>query len=181
MRWILLLLTATAFAAEPKPLLRDFIGLNGHTVQFKPELYRSVTRHVRDYHGLNWDVGDDTSFVTTFPFARNRVNWQDLYGSWQKAGHTVNVSLMFEQIPTNGWKNLPRDARAYGEAFARFFGPSGPQRLVASIEIGNEPGNYPDSLYRQVFENMATGLRAGDPRLKIVTCATSPKPSGQYH
>jgi len=182
MRWMILFLTVTAgWAAEPRPLLRDFIGLNGHTVQFKPDLYRAVTRQVRDYHGLQWDVGNDTSFVPTFPFARNRVNWEQLYASWQRAGHRIHVSLMFEQIPTNGWKNLPRDARAYGEAFARFFGPSGPHRLVESVEIGNEPSQYADADYRRVFEHMATGLRTGDPRLKIVTCATGTQPSGNYH
>ncbi len=45
----------------PRPLLRDFIGLNVHTVQFKPELYRPVARLVRDYHGFQWDVGDDSA------------------------------------------------------------------------------------------------------------------------
>lgn len=43
-------LIAAAFADEPRPLMRDFIGLNGHTVQFKPELYRPVSGVVRDYH-----------------------------------------------------------------------------------------------------------------------------------
>lgn len=171
-------LTATglAIAAEAKtsparPLFKDFMGVNGHTVQFKPELYRPTGRLVRDYHNIQWDLGEDTDFVTTFPFARNRVNWETVYGSWQKEGYEVNVSIMFPELHTNHWKDLPRDAFAYGKAFATAFGPSGKLPLVASAEIGNEPGHYADEDYRKLFENMAKGFRAGDPKMQIVTCA----------
>jgi hypothetical protein len=34
----------------PKPLVRDFLGVNGHTIQFRPKLYRPVCRLARDYH-----------------------------------------------------------------------------------------------------------------------------------
>ena len=44
--------------------------------------------------------------------------------------------------------------------------------LAESMEIGNEPGNYSDAQYRALFENMARGLRKGDPKLKVATCAT---------
>ena len=54
---------------KTKPLFRDFMGLNVHTVQFKTELYKPVTRLLRDYHGFKWDVGDETDFPTRFPFA----------------------------------------------------------------------------------------------------------------
>jgi hypothetical protein len=37
-----------AGAAEPAPLMRDFIGINGHTIAFKPELYRPACGLVRD-------------------------------------------------------------------------------------------------------------------------------------
>ena len=43
-------LASVAPADEPHPLMRDFIGLNGHTVQFKPDLYRPLSGVVRDYH-----------------------------------------------------------------------------------------------------------------------------------
>ena len=47
--WVLLFRGATGLVAEEtRPLLRDFIGLNGHTVQFKPELYQPACRLVRD-------------------------------------------------------------------------------------------------------------------------------------
>ena len=56
---------------KPKPLFRDFMGLNVHTVQFKTELYKPVTKRLRDYHGFKWDVGDDTDYYPRFPFAQS--------------------------------------------------------------------------------------------------------------
>ena len=168
-----------AGAETRPPLVRELIGLNGHTVQFKPQLYAPVAKLVRDYHPLKWDVGDDTSFVTTFPLARNGVDWSEVYGSWRKAGWRIDVSLMFDDIARGDWKDISRDAAAYGEAFARHFGPSG-AALVESIEIGNEPGKYSDAEYRQLFEAMARGLRKGDPQLRIATCAANLGPSGRY-
>jgi serine/threonine-protein kinase ATR len=153
------------------PLFRDFMGLNVHSVGFKPELYKPVCRLVRDYHPMSWDLGDDTSNALEFPHTRNNVvNWLDEYGSWKKDGYDIDASLQFEQTAPGKWKDMAKDAFAYGRAFAQYFGPSGPNRLVGSVEIGNEPGNYSDSQYRVVFENMARGLREGDPRLPIATC-----------
>jgi hypothetical protein len=160
--------------------MRELMGLNVHTVLFKPELYRSVCNLIRDYHGFDWDVGAETEYAPGFPMARNGVDWLALYGGWKKLGYTTDVSVMFGQTPPAKWKDLPRDAFAYGKAFASYFGPSGPQKLVDSVEIGNEPENFDDAQYRTLFENMARGVRAGDPRLKIVTCAVTPGPSERY-
>jgi len=164
-----------------KPPLRDFIGLNVHTVQFKPDLYRPVARLVRDYHGFGWDVGEETDYYPRFPFARNRVDWETLYGGWTKAGYSVDVCLMFDDTPPSKWADLGRDAWAFGFQFARFFGPTGGQKLAEAVEIGNEPGKYDDASYRTLFENAAAGIRRGDPKLLIATCAMYARPSGPYH
>ncbi len=147
------------------------MGIVTHTIQFKPELYRPVAGFARDYHPMDWDVGSETHFATRFPFARNWVQWEELYGGWKKAGFGIDVCVMFETIKADGWKDMARDAYAYGHSFARFFGPSGTQKLVEAVEIGNEPGLYDDATYRTVFENMARGIRQGDPALKVATCA----------
>src|SRR4051812_43154401 len=97
-------------AAPPRPLFREFMGLCGHTVNFRPELYRPVCRLVRDYHSLSWDVGDDTSFAPTFPLARNGVDWSKVYGSWKAAGFETNVCIQFNETPPDKWADLPRDA-----------------------------------------------------------------------
>src|SRR5436305_783410 len=60
---------------------------------------------------------------------------------------------------------------ANGEHFAQAFGPSSRSPLVTSAEVGNEPSKYSEAQYRAIFEAMARGLRAGDPKLKIATCA----------
>ena len=119
------ILVGSVLAAAERPLMREFIGINGHTVQFKPELYQPLCRLARDYHPVAWDLAGDTSKPAPFPFARNKVNWETVYGSWRKHGWTVNACLMFESIKREEWKNLEGDARAYGESFAREFGPSG--------------------------------------------------------
>jgi hypothetical protein len=97
----LVALGGPAAAADPprRPVLRDFLGVNGHTVQFRPDLYKPVCRLVRDYHPFDWDVGNDTSFTPPFPFARNRVDWNKVYGSWKDAGYDTDVCLMFDRLP----------------------------------------------------------------------------------
>ena len=126
-------------AEKPRPLMRDFMGLCGHTVAFKPALYAPVTRLVRDYHPIDWDFGDDTSYAPKFPLARNGVDWSQVYGSWAKAGYRTEASLMCDNLKPAAWTDLPRDAFAYGKAFASAFGPSAKTPLVEAAEIGNEP------------------------------------------
>lgn len=167
-------------APKPKPLFRDFIGVNGHTVQFKPQLYKQVCRVVRDYHPMEWDLGKESDYKLDFPFARNRVSWEQVYSSWKKEGFDNDVCLMFETLKPEQWKDMPKDAYNYGLKFAQFFGPSS-RALADSAEVGNEPGKYSDEKYRIMFENMAKGLREGDPKLKIATCNVNVGKSGDYH
>jgi hypothetical protein len=162
-----------------RPLMRDLMGLNSHTVQFKPELYAPVAKLVRDYHPVSWDVGKDTSTATAFPFAANRVDWSTVYGGWLPHGWRIHACLIFDDIEASAWKDPVKDGVAYGEAFARYFGPSG-KALVESIEIGNEPGKYSDEEYARLFKAIAEGARRGDPKLKIATCAANLGPSGRY-
>jgi hypothetical protein len=181
LKWLFVSVVVSAlnvFGATPA--FGDFMGVNGHTVQFRPDLYRPVASLVRDYHPVEWDLGKDSDFATEFPFARNRVNWETVYGSWRKAGWRVDVCLMFESLAREKWKDIAKDPRAYGEKFARAFGPSSKLALVESVEIGNEPGKWSDADYRVMFENMAHGLRAGDPKLRIATCALTTGKSHAY-
>lgn len=169
-----------ANAGEVRPLMRDFIGLNGHTVQFKPELYQPVARLVRDYHPVEWDLGQQTAELPPFPLAKNRVDWSRVYGSWRAGAWDIDACLMFESVPQTNWANIDADAKAYGVAFAREFGPSGKRKLVSSVEIGNEPGKWSDTNYARMFKAMAEGIRAGDPKLKIATCNLTTGKSGDY-
>ena len=178
---LLATMTGCVLAAEPaRPLMRDFIGINGHTVQFKPELYQPVCRLVRDYHPVVWDLEKETSSPAPFPFAKNKVDWSKVYGSWKEHRWTTNACLMFETVQFADWDNLENDATAYSTAFAREFGPSGNRKLVESVEIGNEPGKWSDTDYTRMFRAMAKGIRAGDPRMKIATCNLTTGKSGDY-
>ena len=169
-----------ALGEKTKPTINQFLGLNVHTVNFKPGLYQPVTKLVRDYHSMEWDVGNETDFWVQFPFARNRVNWLTMYGDWVEKGYQINASIMFNNTPHDGWVDLERDAHTYGFALARYFGPNG-KGLLESTENGNEPGKYPDETYRRMFEAMAKGMRAGDPDLLVSTCAVFARESGDYH
>lgn len=178
---VALLTTAVrANADAARPLMREFIGINGHTVQFKPELYRPVCGLVRDYHPVSWDLGTNSTVLPRFPFAKNGVDWSKVYGSWRSNTWTTDACLMFESVKREDWKDLEADARAYGEAFARAFGPSSKTPLVESVEIGNEPGKWSDADYTRIFKAMAAGVRVGDPRLKIATCNLTAGKSGDY-
>jgi hypothetical protein len=173
-------LPALAFAATPPPVaLKDFLGICGHTVQFKPERYEGVVSVVRDYHPVEWDLAADTATPAPLPFAKNRVSWDHVYGGWRKAGMRVHASLMIESIPSEKWKNLEADSRAYGRAFAQMAGPSGKNWLEA-VEIGNEPGTYSDADYARAYDAMSKGIREGDPKLKIATCNVTAGKSSNY-
>lgn len=165
---------------EARPLMREFMGINGHTVQFKPELYRPVCNLVRDYHPVEWDLGADSDYPLEFPFARNRVSWEAVYGSWRKKEFEIDACLMFETLDPSKWKNVQKDGYLYGKKFAQAFGPSS-KGLVQTVEIGNEPGKWSDKQYEEMFVAMAKGIRDGDSKLRIATCNVNVGPSGEWH
>ncbi|HCE42337.1 MAG TPA: hypothetical protein DET40_02170 [Lentisphaeria bacterium] len=175
--------------AQPqKPLMKEFIGINVHTVQFDPKLYAPVTRMVRDYHPYMWDVDDKPGTATSFPMAKHigwkddsgkfrswnrKVDWKELYGEWVKMGYDIDATIQIEAVAYKDWPDRQKNLTEYGKAFAGYFGPSH-ANLVTSAEIGNEPaGNkkYTPEQYKEVFRIMARALREGDPKLKIVSCA----------
>jgi hypothetical protein len=179
----------TTPAAPPlsKPLMKDFIGLNGHFT-FKPELYKQVSRLVRNYHNMMWDVKQPGDKIT-LPMCVNGVDWKrDVYGKWAKDGILeTDICVQFAGFgPENEkykalWEGKDQWAYDYGYAMAKAFSPSGAEKLCTSIEIGNEPGKkFDDALYVRIFMQMAKGIRAADPRVKILTCNTQAAPADDY-
>ena len=146
---VLLALCDTAMADKPKPLLKDFIGINGH-FQFKPELYRPTAGLVRNYHNMNWDVAKPGDPIT-LPKCVNKVNWDSqVYGKWLKHGYEIDLCAQFGQFGEGNknylslWKGQEAWMEKYGQELATTFGPSGKLKQVTSIEVGNEPGNDTD-------------------------------------
>ncbi|WFB35530.1 hypothetical protein P3T73_15365 [Kiritimatiellota bacterium B12222] len=185
---ILCVLTATLTLAEvrPKPLMKDFMGINGH-FQFKPELYAQTCRLVRNYHNMNWDVKTPGDPIT-FPHCVNKVDWnKHVYGKWVAQGFEVDLCAQFgtfgeenEQY-LNLWQGQAPWIYDYGYEMAKYFGPSGDHKLVTSIEIGNEPGNdFDEALYQKLFIQMAKGIRAADPELKIVSATAQSGTADKY-
>ncbi len=175
-----------AEAPSPKPLFKNFLGLNGHFT-FKPELYRQASQLVRNYHNLNWDVKQPGDPITV-PVCVNQVNWKnDVYGRWQKAGFETDICLQFTGFQPDTadyqrfWTGKEEWCRNYGKSAASYFGPTGSEKLCTSIEIGNEPGSKFDrALFKAIFKQLALGIRDGDPQVKILTPAVQARPGDDY-
>lgn len=173
----------TANGNSGKPLIKDFLGLNGH-FQFRPELYRPTCRLVRNYHNIDWDVNAPGDPIT-IPKCVNKVDWdKNVYGKWAKHGFETDICLQFSRFSESNkeyrqlWEEKEEWARQYGRAVADYFGS---RKLATSIEIGNEPGNdFDDKLYQKLFINMASGIRAADPDLKIVTATAHAREADKY-
>ena len=183
---LLILLGSVATAQDSKPLLKDFIGINGH-FQFKPELYRPTAGLVRNYHNMNWDVAKPGDPIT-LPKCVNKVNWDSqVYGKWKQHGYEIDLCAQFGRFGEGNenyqelWQGKEAWMEKYGEALAKTFGPSGELKQVTSIEVGNEPGSdFDDALYQKLFVAMARGIRKGDPKMKIVTATARSGEADKY-
>lgn len=153
----------------------EFFGINTHTIQFRPELYKGVCRLVRNYHPVDWDVAGDPANPPLFPKTRNGMDWQAIYEPWHKEGWKTELSLMFESVPKT-WS--ASQAEAYGAAFGSCFGP---KKWIEAVEVGNEPGKVSDSDYSSIFGAMAKGVKRTAPEIKTVSCAVRVGKSGDYH
>ena len=177
---LMALLPLHAEGTPEKPLMKDFIAFNGHTIGVKPDLYAPLFKVIRDYHPMAWDVKSPGE-ATQYPMTTNKVNWiDDVYGKWKKVNWDVDCSIQFENFKRPQFKDLAKDSFEFGKSFAKFFGPSGEHKLVTSAEVGNEPGSYSGEDYRIIFENMAKGFKEGDPKMKVVTCNVVNHKKGGY-
>ncbi|MBA3684111.1 MAG: hypothetical protein H0W72_02595 [Planctomycetes bacterium] len=186
-----------AFAAElsgstmgRKPLMRDFMGINFHTFQVEdPALYAQAVKLARDYHPYAWDIQGDTSVDPPFPSTRQKIkgdtetiDWSQIYGGWVNEGMRVDACLTaFDWVRDHeGFKDFPKDVERYGKVFAQTFGPGGPHPVVEAVEMENEPGSWPTDRYVELFTALATGIRAGNPKMKIATCTMSAETPDQW-
>ena len=180
---------------ERRPLFKDFMGINGH-YYFKPELYGQVCRLVRNYHNVDWDVRQPGDSIT-IPVTSNNINWKtDVYGPWKQKGFETDICIQLGKLGaldragtanqaagrgTGALQGLEQWTYDYGKTMSSFYGPSGPEKLATSFEIGNEPGKRIDSaVYRSIFRQLAGGIRAGDPHALILTPAVRARAADDY-
>ena len=94
--------------------MKDFMGINAHTVQFPTELYAPLCRLVRDYHNFDWDINDNSANASAGKLTlsvslkgikwRDRANagvqpdhpygfvdWEKIYGGWKAAGFEIDA------------------------------------------------------------------------------------------
>jgi serine/threonine-protein kinase ATR len=186
----LLLSPHAAGAAEPR--FKDLMGLNvmaganAWSQAYDPNLYAPVTNWIRDYHPLSWDLGNNSANAATVNFRRsaNNADWDKVYTQWKDGAFKINLCVQFDNFAPSSWSNMSGDAYTYGYRLATFAKTAydGGQ-LVDSIQIGNEPGNehhYTDAQYTTIFRNMAAGIRAADPTIKIATAALTTGTNNNY-
>ncbi|KAK6188218.1 hypothetical protein SNE40_004447 [Patella caerulea] len=185
------------WGAVPKPQvnsrsLQFMFGVNGiwgwgHRVDssgFKQgegaTLYDAICSHARNYHMLTWDIkgpGDRANYESMAQghgtSALSWVNWDKEYGLWKKANLTVDATLQFrkDHFPVSSWKNPDQDSYNIGLDFARHFGSTVGNKLVNSVEVGNEPWDYTGPFYSQILGGMARGLKVGDPQMTVLAGA----------
>lgn len=163
-------------AEKEKPLMRDFMGINSH-LSFKPEVYIQVCQLVRNYHNISWDVKKPGDPIR-YPKNIEGFDWENrIYGPWKQVGFEINLCAQFNRFGAKKndnykelWAGQGDWIEEYGYQLASHKGADGKSPL-ASIEIGNEPGDVFDSeVFMPLFKRMAEGIRRADPDMKILTC-----------
>ncbi|XP_076460765.1 uncharacterized protein LOC143293587 [Babylonia areolata] len=197
------------YGAPPAPCpnphsLRDMLGVNGIwgwgwgrssprvPPGEGPALYAPVASSARNYHNLDWDVRDpdrlpgyDRMALGHGTDAQSWLNWDTEYAEWKAANLTVHVSVQFlaRTFPVSVWDQPYNSSFRYGYSFARHFGPTHGLGLVRSVEVGNEPWDYPAPFYSTVLDGMASGFKAADPHMKVMPGAFQahdPTNTGNY-
>ncbi|XP_013381729.1 uncharacterized protein LOC106152620 [Lingula anatina] len=177
-------------ATQQNNTLRNTFGVNGiwgwGTKSYSyllpatkgPNLYAEVSSHARNYHNLNWDVTDPDHVPDYGKMANGKgteahwwLNWDKEYQAWVDAGLTVHGSVQFGSIPSSKWDDPYTAGYNFGYAYARHFGPTHGNGLIAAMEAGNEPWKYPADLYREILRGFSEGSKAADPQMTFLPAA----------
>lgn len=141
-----------------------------------PWMFNKVVSQARFYHSLDWDIVDPDATPDFEAMAAGAgtpaqfwLNWDTEYQAWVNAGLNVETSIQFtaQNFPPNVWNNPYQAAYNYGAAFADHFGRPSTNNFVKTLEIGNEPWDYPAPFYREVLRGMASGAKAADPDMEV--------------
>ena len=185
------------YAGNPIPqvsnkTLGEILGMNtlwgwGHNIYTEyipvgegPALFDTISGFARNYHFMDWDVGDPDSIPVYDNMATEGthygfewLDWDREYNAWINAGVQPHACIMFSHaFSPERWDSLNfSSAYYYGYEFAKYFGPTQGNGIIDKIEIGNEPWYYDSTQYRLIMSNMAQGIKAADPHIEVFPCA----------
>ncbi len=180
--------------AEANPVVfAELLGVNGlwgwGTSAFSdsapagagPDRWDGRVGHARNYHNLTWDVTDpdhvpdyDAMAAGSGTEAMSWLDWDREYGAWRARGiPSIDVSLQFTErgTPAASFDDPYAAGFGFGRSFARHFGPTAGTGAVASLEVGNEPWDYPADLYAAYLDGMTAGVKEGDPAMMVLAGA----------
>ncbi len=146
-----------------------------------PDHWDGLVGHARNYHNLTWDVTDPDHVPDYDAMAAGRgteamswLDWDREYGAWRDRGiPSIDVSLQFTErgTPAASFDDPYAAGFGFGRSFARHFGPTAGTGAVASLEVGNEPWDYPADLYAAYLDGMTAGVKEGDPAMGVLAGA----------
>ncbi len=171
--------------------LREMLGVNGYwsfgTDQYSDQLapdggpfrFKPVASHLRNYHDMTWDLKSPSDPIDFDKMAKGGgthatewLNWDKEYKTWHDAaGMNVQASFQFYKFKHGDWATPRESGYQYAKAFTRHFGNKNGNGYICSIEIGNEPWEYPANVYREILLGMAQGAEQGDPNVEVFPCA----------
>lgn len=169
--------------------LKEMLGVNGYwswgTDKYShllgknegPRKFKNLISHARNYHDLTWDINhpnepiDFSKMKENGTPAKNWVNWDLEYEDWKNTGFDIQASFQFYRFNSNEWKTPEKSAYNYAFSFADHFGNENGNGLVCTIEVGNEPWDYPADIYQKILKGMVEGARAADKTIEIFPCA----------
>ena len=175
--------------APNKLTMRNRIGVNGfwgwgfNTYDdILPEGHGSahffkIGNLARSYHNLDWDIpkpGLDPEYEkmsVNGTKSKEWLNWDREYKSWKNTGFSIDATIQFNQdmVPETSWKDPYHDSYRYAIAFSKHFGIT--NKLIDYVEIGNEPWDYPQGLYKTILDGMSEGFKSTDSHIKILPAA----------
>ncbi|MFZ4464422.1 MAG: hypothetical protein ACOYN5_11275, partial [Bacteroidales bacterium] len=74
-----------------------------------------------------------------------------------------------EMVPDISWKDPYHESFRYAKAFSDHFGKT--KQFIDCVEIGNEPWDYPQGLYKTILDGMSEGFKSTDSHIKILPAA----------
>jgi serine/threonine-protein kinase ATR len=141
-----------------------------------PWVFDKITTLARIYHRLDWDINNPQQKPGYSDMgngngtkANSWLDWDREYDLWKKTGFDIDACIMFNNdfFPDTLWKKPYSEALDLGKAYASHFVRN---RLISLIEVGNEPWNYDQHIYRRILNGFSDGAKSVS-QVTVLPCA----------